>query len=397
VTGPADDVVEITTEGPDLLLPVKLRRMPILSRAWAERHGAERPARPGDASAYTLAHADGTGPFMLESFEPGGRAVLAKNPAWWGSKEYPHGIDRIVWTAEPDPERRLALLLNGEADFLSDPPLDRLDRLRGAPGIRLVRMGSLVTVFLGMDQGSAELRTSDVRGKNPFADRRVRRAVHRGIDAGALVARTLGGLGEPAGMVATPGTNGYDPELDRRPPRDPEEARRLLAEAGYPDGFAVRLDCPRLPLRQEACGEVAAQLAAVGLRVAVDVQPFPAWRQRVAGRVTDFYLISDQAGMTLDSAEIFRDLFYSARPYWMATPGYTDPVLDALVERIDGETSSPIRDALIEQAWRKLLDDVPVVPLYHAVAVWAMRDTLEMPSHALPWPLFRQARRTGSH
>jgi ABC-type oligopeptide transport system substrate-binding subunit len=119
------------------------------------------------------------------------------------------------------------------------------------------------------------------------------------------------------------------------------------------------------------------------------------YRQRITDRASDFYLSSEYAGLTLDSAEIFRDLFYSARPFWLGAPGYADPALDALVERIDSEISSPIRDALIEQAWRKLLDDVPVVPLFHAAAVWAMRDTLEVPPHALPWPLFRQARWTG--
>jgi ABC-type transport system substrate-binding protein len=130
--------------------------------------------------------------------------------------------------------------------------------------------------------------------------------------------------------------------------------------------------------------------------VAVDVQPHPVWRQRIADRATDFYLSGDQAGLTLDSAEIFRHLFYSARPFWEITSGYADPALDALVERIDGEVSSPVRDALIEQAWRKVLDDIPVVPLYHAVAVWAMREGLEVPPHALPWPLFRQARWMGA-
>jgi peptide/nickel transport system substrate-binding protein len=369
--------------------------MSILSKGWAERNGVALPARSGDTSAYTFAHENGTGPFMLESFEPGGRTVLVKNPDWWGSKQYPHGIDRIVWTAEPDPEQRLKLLLGGEADFLQDPPRDRLDLLKDVSGVRLVRMSLLSTVFLGFDQGSAELRTSDVKGENPFADRRVREAVYRAIDAGALVARAQSGLGELAGMIATAGTNGYDPELDQRLPYDPGRARALLAEAGYPDGLAVRLDCA--PHRREVCLEVAAQLAAVGVRATPDIQPFAMWRQRVTDRETDFYLSADGAGMTLDSTEVLRDLFYRPHPSWLLVPGYADPTLDMLLERIDGEVSSPIRDALLEQAWRRVLDDIAVIPLYHPVVVWAMRDTLDLRPHALAWPLFRQARLTALH
>jgi peptide/nickel transport system substrate-binding protein len=332
---------------------------------------------------------------MVESFEPGRRAVLVRNPDWWGTAAYPHNIDRIVWTVESDAERRLALLLGGEADFLQDPPLDRLDQLQKTPGIRLVRMSLLNTTYLGLNQDSPELRTSDIKGRNPFKDRRVRQAVYQAINAEALIARALGGLSEPAGMIATHGTNGYDPELDKRLSYDPERAKALLAEAGYPDGFAVRLDCPSF--RREQCREVAAQLAVAGLRVTADVQPFEIFRQRVADRVTDFYLSSDQAGMTLDSVEIFRDLFYSARPYWLTTPGYADAEMDALIDEMDGGISSPIRDALIEQVWRKVLDEIVVVPVVHMGAVWAMRDTLEVPPHALPWPLFRQARWTRPH
>ncbi|MEK0083823.1 ABC transporter substrate-binding protein [Benzoatithermus flavus] len=390
VTATADDTVEITTKRPDLLLPVKLRRMPIIPEAWALRHGAALPARLDDSSAYTFAHANGTGPFMLESFEPGRRTVLVRNPNWWGSAAYPRDIDRIVWTIETDPERRLALLVGGEADFLQDPPLDRLDRLRNTPGIKLTSMDVLSTVFLGLDLGSAELRTSDVKGRNPFADRRVRQAVYQAIDVAALVTKAVNGLGKPAGMMTAPGTNGYDPELDRRLPYDPERARALLAEAGYPGGFAVRLDCP--PHRRSPCEEIAAQLAGVGLRVVADIPPYPVFRQRVTDRASDFYLSADHPGMTLDSGESFHDLYYQARPHWLAAPGYADPVTEGLIERIDGEVSTPVRDALIDQTWRRVLDDIVVVPLYHTVWVWAMRDWLDVPPHALPWPLFRQAR-----
>jgi len=320
--------------------------------------------------------------------------VLVRNPDWWGQAEYPQSVDRIIWTAEPDPAKRLALLLGGETDFLQDPPLDRLDQLRDAPGIKLVRMSLMGTDLLGFDVGSAALRTSDIKDRNPFADRRVRQAAYQAIDIDALIAKARGGLGVPAGMLAPPGANGYSPELDRRPPYDPARARALLTEAGYPNGFAVRLDCPP---RRESCEAVAKQLAEVGLRVTADVQPFEVYRQRIADRATDFYFTYDGAGMTLDSAEMFYDLYYHARPYWLAATGYADPAVDALIEQIDHEVSKPVRDALIERVWGTVLDEVVVVPLYHLVAVWAMRDTLDLPGHALPWPLFFQARLVGPH
>ena len=392
VTAADEHTVEVATKRPDPLLPMKLRRVPILSKTWAEQHGVMRPARPGDTSTYVFAHANGTGPFKLESFEPGGRTVLVRNPDWWGRAEYPHNIDRIVWAAEPDAAKRLGLLLGGETDFLQDPPLDRLDRLRDAPGVKLVRMGVLGTDFLGLDQASAALRTSDVKSRNPFADRRVRQAVYQAIDVEALIAKARGGLGVPAGMLAPPGANGYSPELDRRPPYDLARAKALLDEAGYANGFDIRLDC--VTSRRETCEELAAQLAKVGLRVTADAVPFDVYRQRVAGRATDFYVTYDGAGMTLDSVEMLRDIYFS-RPHWVGATGYADPGVDAVIEKIDGETSKPARDALIEQVWRTVLDQVVVVPLYHPVTVWAMRDTLELPGHALPWPTFFQAHLIG--
>jgi peptide/nickel transport system substrate-binding protein len=396
VTTVDERTVEITTRQPDLLLPVKLKSLAILSKAWAERHGAGVPPRSGDAAAYTFAHTNGTGPFALESFDPASRrAVLVRNPHWWGLERYPHNIDRIVWTMEPVPERRLTLLLNGEVDFLQDPQPDQVDRLRAAPGLKLVQASALLTLFLCPNQGSAGLRTSDVEGRNPFADRRVRPALYQAVDVEVLIAKALGGLAVPIGMVAPPGVNGYDLELDRRLPFDPGRAKALLAEAGYPDGFAVRLDC--LDTRREVCRELAAQLAPVGLRVTVDVAPVEVLQPRLEAGASDLYLYNDQATTTLDSVELFRDLFHSRPTFRGRALGYANPEVDALIERIDTELSSPIRDALIEQAWRKVLDDIVVIPLYRPVFVWAMRDGLELPASPLGRPHFHQARLTSPH
>jgi peptide/nickel transport system substrate-binding protein len=196
-TATGEHTIEITTKEPDPILPVKLRVLLVMSKAWAERHGAELPEQLGDTAAYTFAHANGTGPFMLESFEPGKRTVVVKNKHWWGLEQYPHNIDRIVWTSEPDPERRLALLLDGQIDLLNDPS-DRFDRLHDVPGIRLAQARGLRISFLGLNQASAELRTSDVKGRNPFADRRVRQAVYQAIDVETIIRHWMASPSQPA-------------------------------------------------------------------------------------------------------------------------------------------------------------------------------------------------------
>jgi peptide/nickel transport system substrate-binding protein len=388
VTATSEHTVEVTTNPPDMLLPVKLKVLLVISKAWAERHGAELPAPRGDTAAYTFAHANGTGPFMLERFEPGKRTVLVRNPHWWGLDRYPHNIDRIVWTAEPEPERRLALLLNGEIDLLNDPS-DQLDRLRGAPGIRLAQAKGLRSVFLGLDQTSPELRTSDVKGRNPFADQRVRQAVYQAIDVETLISKSLDGLAVPAGMIGAPGTNGFDPELDRRLSYDPERAKALLTAAGYPSGFTVRLDCRENYRR--VCEELAAQLAAVGVRATADAQPLEVWKERLTKRATDLYLAYTYAGNTLDSIELLRETFHSPPVWFGAATGYDNPAFESLLDEIDRAMITYARDALIEQAWRIVLDDIVVIPLYRPLEVWAMRDTLDLPVSVFVTPRFRQA------
>ena len=126
--------------------------------------------------------------------------------------------------------------------MLQSPPADQLERIAATPGLKVQKAETNQTLYLGFDQASPELRSSNVKGRNPFADRRVRQAVYQGIDIGRIV-EALHGLAVPAGMLIWPKGIGWSEELDRRLSYDPAKAKALLAEAGYSEGFSVRFDC----------------------------------------------------------------------------------------------------------------------------------------------------------
>jgi peptide/nickel transport system substrate-binding protein len=353
-----DHTVHITTTGPDPSLWLKLAEVAIMSKAWAEQHGVMTPADNNRAreETYSPRHANGTGPFMLEEFEPHGRWVMVRNPDWWGEADHPHNIDRIVHIWKHDPEN-VAALLAGEIDLLQEVPYWSLDQIRRTPGLKLAYRTKLLTMYFGLDQGSGELRSSNVKGRNPFKDKQVRQAMAYAIDIEPILRPLMGELFIPAGMLAAPGVNGYAPELDQPPPHDPERAMALLAEAGYPDGFSVTLDCPSEWGDDEiaTCKGVAQQLGAVGIEVAVSFLAADKYDAKVVNaRASDFYLGGWH--MEPDSERVLLELFHS-RNYWNVT-GYANPRIDELIEKIKTEMVTYARDAYLEEAWKIVTGDL---------------------------------------
>jgi peptide/nickel transport system substrate-binding protein len=328
---------------------------------------------------------------VLEVYEPSARTVLIRNADWWGLAENPHNIDRVIFTAVADPARRVAALLAGEIDFLHDPPFAALDRLASAPGVRLEQTMEFRTIFLGLNQGSPELPSSNIKGRNPFADLRVRQAVYRAIDIDAIRTGIMRGLAIPAGIVIQPGMNGYTPEFDARPGYDPDAAKSLLATAGYPDGFEVRLDCPRNRyLNDEAiCRAVAGMLGRIGITVDLAMAPMGEHFAKLRERRTDFYMLG-WGTQTFDSHTHFVYLYRSDGQY--NATGYANPRVDELIDTIGTASVTYARDAMIEEVWRAVLANVVVVPLHHQIIVWALRDRLELPIDSIDFPRFRLAR-----
>jgi peptide/nickel transport system substrate-binding protein len=387
-----DHTVQITTAAPNPILPDQLASIPIMSKRWAEQHDALLPTKYGDANvAYAERHADGTGPFKLVSFAPGVGTELVRNPDWWGFGLNPHNLDRIVHKVIKDPGLRLQALLRGEVDFVGDPPLAKLDEIEHTSGLKLKRANETRTIFLGLDQGRPQLRSSDIKGRNPFADRRVRQAVYQAIDEDMIRDQVMHGLAIPTGMLVQPGINGYAPELATRLPFDPGTARVLLAAAGYPDGFAVTLDCPndRYVNDEAICQAVAAMLGNVGIRATVAARPMREHHLLVKNQETDFYMLG-WGTTTYDSLYIFGYLIRSDAPY--NATGYADPHVDDLIDKIGTEMVTYGRDAMIEEVWKAVRDDIVYVPLHQQVIVWAMSDRLDLPVDPWSLPRFRLAR-----
>ncbi len=386
-----DLTVRVTTSRPDPSLWVKLVEVAIMSKAWAEAHNVTRPADYTGAREETYAsrHANGTGPFRLETFEPRGGWVMVRNPTWWGRADFPHNVDRIVDLPKRDPENAAALL-DGEIDLLQTPPYWAVEQIRRNPDLKLVYRPKLLTMFFGFDQGSAELRSSNIKGRNSFKDIRVRAAMAYALDMKSALHDLMGDLFIPAGMIAAPGVNGYSADLDKPPVRDPEKAKALLAEAGYPDGFSVTLDCANDWGDDETteCKAAAQQLGSIGIAVAVNFMRTDDYEAKAyQARQSDFRL--DGWPMDLDSERILRDLFHSHGRYNFG--GYANPRVDELLDKIDGEMVTYARDAYLEEAWKIVTDDLVYLPIRHGVSVFAMRKTLDIPPDPWDVPRFRLA------
>jgi peptide/nickel transport system substrate-binding protein len=381
--------VHIITTRPNALLPMQVRAVGIMSMDWAEQHGvltAERSDAVEDT--YASRHANGTGPFRLVAVEPHKSYVLERNPDWWGLELWPHNIDRIEFATNKDYPAALQALLDGRTTLLTWPQREQLERLKRTPGIRVVEGNTIRSAFLVLNQHSPELQSSNARGRNPFKDRRVRQAIYQAIDIERLIRDVEKGYGIPAGMPIGPWINGYAPDLDQRLPYDPEKARALLAEAGYPKGFSVQMDqYARWTSESEA---IAAMLGKVGIKVDVVDQSDTELSRKIASHDTDLYIRSIGHG-TLDSLDAFKLLYRSGTRNNVSAAGYSKPQVDELIDTLDAAEVTYARDAHIEQIWRIVLDDIVYVPLFHIKWAWAMRDELDLPIHPYLYPIFRYA------
>ena len=385
--------IRIHTAGPNPILPDQLTEIYIMSAAWARENDAERPVdRGSNMESYATRHANGTGPFRVTKRQPDILTVLDRHAGWWGlDRPDAHNIDRIEYTPIGNAPTRVAALLSGKVDVLTDTPVQDIERLKRTNDISVQQTLEVRTIFLGLNVDDAALASSDVTGANPLADRRVRRALYHAINAKALQRVVMRGLAEPAGIVGPPQIRGYSKRLDQRLPFDPDQAKVLLAEAGYPDGFSLRLDCPnnRYVKDESICQAIVGMLARIGVTARLESVPKSQHFPKIEQRTTDFYLLG-WGVPTLDSEYIFDFLARSDGP-WNAT-GWADPEFDALVDKIAVETDQEQCVALMHRAWERLKEATVYLPLHHQMITWAMADRIDLPIQGDNQPQFRYAR-----
>ncbi|MFN7571602.1 MAG: ABC transporter substrate-binding protein [Betaproteobacteria bacterium] len=371
-----DFTVEFVQDKPNPVMLEHVAAIFIMSKAWAERHKVERPLSFKDKEeTYAARNANGTGPFMLVSREPGIKTVLKKNPNWWGN--FTGNVTEVVYTPVGSDATRVAALLSGQVDFILDPPPQDVARLKANKDLKAIEGQENRVVFFGFDQSRDELLYSNVKGKNPFKDRRVRQAVYQAIDIEALRAKTMRGAALPTGGI-TPSPLPANAEIEKRRPYDPEAAKRLLAEAGYPNGFEVTLDCPnnRYINDEEICLAVAAMLARIGIQTKVTTQPRATYFPKLEKFDTSFYMLG-WGGAVTDAQTTLSPVLRS--PDAKTGNGsfnygrYVNPKLDALIDAAAVETNPDKRKQIVWQALTEHNEQVHHVPLHRQVIPWAMR------------------------
>ncbi|UUX96895.1 ABC transporter substrate-binding protein [Aquabacterium sp. J223] len=385
--------VEFQLEQVNPIFLQHLNTLFIMSKSWSEQHKVVRPQDfKGKEETFAALHANGTGPFVLVSRQPDVRTVYKRNPQWWGQME--GNLQEVVYTPIRNDATRLAALLSGEIDFVQDPAPRDVPRLRGSGGLKVVEGPENRVLFIGMDQSRDKLLYGRVPAdKNPFKDLRVRQALYQAVDIEAIRTRLMNGQAQPTGAVTpSPLAHGRDPEIERRLPFDLAAARKLMADAGYADGFEVTLDCPnnRYINDEEICVALAAMWAQLKVRVKVNAMPRAQYFPKLERRDTSMYLLG-WGGSITDAETTLTPVYRSPGDKGVGAWNFgnvRDAELDELAAASSREPDNAKREQLVKAALKRHNALVLHIPLHRQVVPWAMRQNVEVvhrPDNWLEW------------
>ena len=386
-----DHVVEIETKAPFPILPDVISQLYIMSKKWSETNQATKPVdrRKGIENAASF-RANGTGPFRLRERQPNVRTIFARNGNYWGKIE--SNVDEVIFTPIGNDATRVAALLSGEIDVMEPVPLQDVARVNASANTKALTGPELRTIFLGMDQKRDELLYSSVKGKNPFKDKRVRQAFYQAIDIEGIKRTVMRGASNPTALMVGPGINGFNADLNKRLPFDPEAAKKLLADAGYPSGFTVDMNCPndRYVNDGQICEAVAANLARVNIKVNLKAETKGTYFPKVLRRDTSFYMLG-WTPTTYDAHNALSGLMACVDDKGAGQfnlGAYCNPKVDELTKKIMSETDKTKRNAMIKEAFELHAADIGHLPLHQQALAWGVSkkvDLVQMADNVMPF------------
>jgi len=389
------NTIDIFTKDPNPVLLNQLTELRMMSKAWAEKNNSTAP-KDIKTQEENFAHrnANGTGPFLLKEWQPDQKLVLTRNPNWWGKAE--GNVTEVIYTPVRAVATRMAALLSGEVDLVLDPSPQDLPRVRAEGSLKVIDGIENRTIFFGMDQFRNELPGSNIKGKNPLKDQRVRKALYQAIDMNTIARVTLRGLGQPTGALVAPQVNGWTEAVHKRYPFDVAAAQKLLADAGYKDGFEVDFACPnnRYINDEQICQAVTAMWARIGVKAKLRTLPLVTYFPMIQRYEASIYML----GWGVPTFDALYSLQSLVRSVGAGGDGnynvgrYSNPQMDALVERTKKETNLKLRTELLTKALTLQNEDVAHIPLHNQVIPWAMKKNIDVVHRAdnrLDWRLIK--------
>jgi peptide/nickel transport system substrate-binding protein len=329
----------------------------------------------------------GTGPYKFAAFRRSDRIELVRNEDYWGTASTGKPPwDKVTFKLLTNDTSRLTALLAGEVDAIENVPTQDIKKLRSNDKFTVTQQVSWRTIFWHLDQyrdNSPYITDKNGKplGRNPFKDPRVRLAISKAIYRDAIVSRIMEGLALPASNLVSPGIFGYNGDIPVEP-YDREGAKKLLVEAGYPDGFALTLHAPnnRYVNDSKIAQAVATMLSRIGILTTVQTLPWSVYLGKARAGEFSFMLIGWGSSLGDNTIKSHLATLDEKKGYGTWNFGhYSNPEVDRQLDR----TFTLFDDAEREQSTRNIMalamKDIPVIVMHHQIASWAMRKGLSSP------------------
>ncbi|WP_341896353.1 ABC transporter substrate-binding protein [Ferrovibrio terrae] len=366
-----DHTIHFITRAPAPLLPNDLSRVAIMSSKAAKADVAEGMTTEALNKGEGLV---GTGPYKFVEWTRGNRLVLAANPDYWGGKP---AWSQVIYRPMSNDAARVAALLAGDVDMIENPPPADMKKLRENPTVKISDVVSNRLIYISLDQSEPTAGIPDTEGKNPLRDVRVRKALSMAINREAIASRIMEGLGKPSGdFLPSPM---FGTRKDARPEAyNPDAAKKLLADAGYPNGFTITLGSPnnRYINDSEVAQAVASQWTRIGVKTKVDAVNATVFFKNRDEFKYSAGLVGWAAGTGEMSnplrsivATVNRDKGFGAAN----KTRYSNAALDAVIEEALHTVDAGKRELLLQQGSKMALDDQALIPLHIEVTSWALR------------------------